>query len=148
MAIRHFIRLLVVQSLYEWFFNNQDGNLKEIFERNLNEFGQDIADPSFGYRLIEGIQKNLSLIEEKIKKYADPQWPIDEIPLINLAILRLSIYELLFSDPQEVPPKVAINEALELASHLSTEESLKFINGVLASVFKEKYGTLPESNTL
>lgn len=141
MALRHFIRLLVVQSLYEWFFNGQTQNLKEIFERNVKEFGEDIPNVEFGYRLINGIEQSLPEIEAKIKKYADVNWPIEEIPLINLSILRLGIYELLFSDPKEVPPKVAINEALELASHLSTEESLKFINGVLASVYKEKYGT-------
>lgn len=146
MATRHLLRLIVVQSLFEWFFNERKENLKDIFERNLKNFASDVQDPEFGYRLVEGIENKLPEIESRIMKYAHSQWPIEEIPLINLSILRLGIYELLFSDPKEVPPKVAINEAVELASILSNEEAVKFINGVLASVYKEKYGT--ESNPL
>jgi N utilization substance protein B len=116
MATRHLLRIIVVQSLYQWLFNNKEGDIRKIFEENLKEFGFDIMDPEYGYRLLDGILNHLDEVEERILKYAEPRWSKKDMPLINLCILILGIYELLFQDPKEVPPKVAISEALEIAN--------------------------------
>jgi len=139
MSTRHLLRVIVVQTLYQWLFNNKEGDIKKIFEENLKEFGFDIKEPSFGYRILEGILNNWQEIEERILKYAEKKWSKNDMPLINLCILILGIYELLFQDPKEVPPKVAISEALEIANFFSNLEAVEFINGILASVYKEKY---------
>jgi N utilization substance protein B len=139
MATRHLLRIIVVQSLYQWLFNNKEGDIRKIFEENLKEFGFDIMDPEYGYRLLDGILNHLDEVEERILKYAEPRWSKKDMPLINLCILILGIYELLFQDPKEVPPKVAISEALEITNFFSNQEAVEFINGVLASVYKEKY---------
>lgn len=104
--------------------------------RNIEEFARNKSDEPFMRRLLDGVlqkQKELDLVIEK----AAPEWPIDRISPIDRNILRLGLYELLFSDRQEVPAKVAINEAIELAKQFGGENSGRFINGVLGAVYKE-----------
>lgn len=137
MATRHISRIIVLQSLYEWsFWNYPKEKWKEIFERNLNEFGHDIENKDFAYKLIEGIVNNLEFLDNMIKK-CSKNWPFEHIPLMEKNILRMAIYEIYFEDKNEVPIKVAINEAIELAKTFITEASAKFINGVLGTVYEE-----------
>lgn len=137
MANRHLSRSIVLQSLFEWDFNSRNsGEAKEIFARNVTEFAPGHGDFSFMENLLNGIlekQKDIDLIIEK----AAPDWPIDKISVMDRNILRLGLYELLFADRSQVPPKVAINEAIELSKTFGGETSSKFINGVLGAVYKE-----------
>lgn len=137
MATRHLIRTVILQSLYEWDFYGQKKDLLQILERNLNEFAPGIDEPEFAWKILKGIIEHLKEIDSLISKSA-PEWPIDKIAIIDRNILRIGIYELLWADPNEVPPKVAINEAIEMAKNYGGINSSKFINGVLGSIFKEK----------
>jgi len=139
MANRHLSRSIVLQSLFEWDFaivNNLPNDFKEIIRRNLKEFGPGLEDDVFIFSLIEKILIKKNTIDEIIQKAA-PEWPLEKISLVDRNILRIGLTELLFSDRKQVPPKVAINEAIELAKTFGGENSSKFINGVLGSVYKE-----------
>jgi len=134
MANRHVSRIIAMQSLFEWDFNDRKDDLKNIIENNIKEFGRDLKEPEFVFGLVDGVVKNLSAIDEVIIKTA-PEWPIDQIQPVDRNVLRLGIYELMFL--KDVPPKVAINEAVELAKTYGGEQSSKFVNGVLGTLFKE-----------
>lgn len=136
MASRHLSRSIVMQSLYEWDFGAKKDNLKLIVERNIKEFGPGLEDQSFVWQLINGVVKNIKRVDGIIETAA-PEWPIAQINIIDRNILRIGIYELLYENKEEVPPKVAINEAIELAKSFGGESSGKFINGVLGTVYKE-----------
>ena len=136
MSSRHLSRSIAMQSLYEWDFLGKKSDLKKITEKNIKEFGPGLKEESFVLELISGVTKHIEEIDEIIEKAA-PQWPIDQIAIIDRNILRIGIYELLFEDKTAVPPKVAINEAIELAKSFGGESSRRFINGVLGTVFKE-----------
>jgi len=126
-----------MQSLYEWdFYGKKPENLKKIIEKNIKEFGPGLEDESFVWQLINGVIKYLPQIDKIIEKAA-PEWPIEQITIIDRNVLRIGLYELLYAKKEEVPPKVAINEAIELAKTFGGESSGKFINGVLGTVFKE-----------
>jgi len=135
MSSRHLSRSIAMQSLYEWDFSNRQLNLEKITERNIKEFGPGLEDEDFIWELVTGTVEHLEEINEIIKKAA-PQWPIDQISIVDRNILRLGIYELLYEDKKAVPPKVAINEAIELAKSFGGENSGRFVNGVLGTVFK------------
>ncbi len=137
MASRHLSRSIAMQSLYEWdFYGKKDNSLKAIVERNLEDFGPGLEDKNFIFELITGIEKHLKEIDKIIEKAA-PEWPIAQIPIIDRNVLRIGLFELLYSNKEEVPPKVAINEAIELAKTFSGPISGKFINGVLGTVYKQ-----------
>lgn len=137
MANRHLSRSIAMQSLYEWDFWGKDENkLKEAVEKNLAEFGPGLDGVEFIWRLVGGVVENVSKLDKIIEKSA-PEWPLDQITIVDRNILRLGLYELLFGDRKEVPPKVAINEAIELAKGFSGESSGKFVNGVLGTVYRE-----------
>jgi len=137
MASRHLSRSIVMQSLYEWDFSGKGGEtLKKIVERNIKEFGPGLEDQTFVWQLINGIVQNLSQIDKVMEKSA-PEWPIEQINIVDRNCLRIGLYELLYANKEEVPPKVAINEAIELAKTFGGESSGKFINGVLGTVYKE-----------
>ncbi len=145
MSSRHLSRSIVMQSLYEWDFNKQrKKSLKSIIQYNIKEFGPGLKDISFIQQLTDGILTNLSQIDKIIEKAA-PERPINQITIIDRCVLRLGLYELLYEDKKEVPPKVAINEAIELGKSFGGESSGKFINGVLGTVYKEieRSKTLP-----
>lgn len=137
MASRHLSRSIAMQTLYEWDFNGQDNAIANaVLEKNLREFGPGLEDQEFPRQLILGVlekQKQLDAIIEK----AAPEWPLGQIAVVDRNILRLSLYELLFGDHDAVPPKVAINEAIELAKSFGGESSGKFVNGVLGTVYRE-----------
>ncbi len=136
MASRHLSRSIVVQSLYEWDFYNKQRDLNSIIERNIEDFGPGLEELDFIWELVAGVIKHLDKIDKIIEKAA-PEWPIAQIPIVDRNVLRIGLYELLYSNKEEVPPKVAINEAIELAKTFSGQISGKFINGVLGTVYKE-----------
>ena len=136
MASRHLSRSIAMQSLYEWDFSGRKGDLEKIVEKNIKEFGPGLEDQSLVWQIVTGVVKNLLKLNKIITKAA-PEWPIDQITIIDRNILRIGLFELLYGKKTEVPPKVAINEAIELAKSFGGESSGKFINGVLGTVFKE-----------
>lgn len=137
MANRHLSRSIVLQSLFEWDLNGvEKKDVPEVLDRNIAEFAPNKTDLPFMQKLLDGVlqkQGELDLVIEK----AAPDWPIDRISPVDRNILRLGLYELLFSDRSEVPAKVAINEAIELAKQFGGENSSRFVNGVLGAVYKE-----------
>jgi N utilization substance protein B len=137
MANRHLSRSIVLQSLFEWDFNALKTNdAQDALVRNVFEFADNAADLEFMKSLLGGIIAKVEDLNTIINKAA-PEWPIDKISTIDRNVLRIGLYELLFSDRGEVPPKVAINEAIELAKTFGGENSGKFVNGVLGAVYKE-----------
>jgi len=136
MATRHLIRTIVLQSLYEWDFYHQKVDLLKIMERNLKEFGPGIDEPEFGFKIINGIVSHWEELNKLIEKNA-PSWPLEQIAPIDRNILRIGLYELLYANKEEVPAKVAINEAIEMAKNFGGENSSKFINGVLGNVYQK-----------
>lgn len=138
MANRHLQRSIVLQTLFEWDFNQdkEDFDIVSSLHRNIDEFAPGITDRAFMEYLLLLVQKKKSVIDEVITKAA-PEWPIDKIANVDRNILRLGLTELLFGERDQVPPKVAINEAIELAKTFGGDKSFKFINGVLGAVYKE-----------
>lgn len=138
MASRHLSRSIAMQSLYEWdVLENKEGELDEIVKRNIAEFGPGLENEGeFVKQIIKGVTEHISDIDKVIERAA-PEWPIDQITLIDRNVLRIGLYELMYSKKDEVPPKVAINEAIELAKNFSGESSGKFINGVMGTIYKE-----------
>jgi N utilization substance protein B len=148
MANRHLSRSIVLQTLFEWDFlsaekkdellskNSESEQIKEILDRNLKEFAPGLEDDNFVLSLVGDVLKKRVTIDEIIEKAA-PDWPIDKISVVDRNILRIGLTELLFGDRSQVPPKVAINEAIELAKTFGGENSGKFVNGVLGAVYKE-----------
>ena len=126
-----------MQSLYEWDFGGKKPDkLEKIVERNLQEFGPGLEDKEFVWEIMTGVVKHLKDIDSIIIKAA-PEWPLEQITIVDRNVLRIGIFELLYANKEEVPPKVAINEAIELAKSFGGESSGKFVNGVLGTVFKE-----------
>jgi len=137
MASRHLSRSIVMQSLYEWDFSGkQPEDLKKIVEKNVQEFGPGLEDQTFVWQLITGVVQRIDDINKIIEKAA-PEWPLEQITIVDRNVLRIGLYELIFGSKEEVPPKVAINEAIELAKTFGGESSGKFINGVLGTVYKQ-----------
>lgn len=136
MATRHLARSIVLQSLYEWDFYGRKSDLAKIMERNLEEFGPGIDETDFVWKIVNGIVKNFNNLNKIIEKSA-PEWPLSQISIIDRNVLRIGLYELMFADRDEVPAKVAINEAIELAKNYGGPNSGKFINGVLGTVYSE-----------
>ncbi len=136
MATRHLIRTVILQSLYEWDFYGRKKDITAILERNLNEFAPGIDEPEFAWKIMKGVAEHLKAIDNIIVKAA-PEWPLDKIAIIDRNILRVGLYELLYADPDEVPPKVAINEAIELAKNYGGPNAARFVNGVLGTIYRE-----------
>lgn len=126
-----------MQSIFEWDFRGKDpAILESITERNIAEFGPGLEETDFIRRLVNGVKDNSAKIDAIIERAA-PEWPIDQITVVDRNLLRLGLYELLFGNREEVPPKVAINEAIELAKTFGSDSSSRFINGVLGTVYRE-----------
>lgn len=121
-----------MQSLYEWDFR-QDTDLDSILDRNINNFQED-CDKQYILEIVKGISKNLEKIDGIIA-HAAPEWPVEQIAIIDKTILRIAVFELTMS--KSVPPKVVINEAVELAKSYGSENSSKFVNGVLGTLFRD-----------
>jgi transcription antitermination protein NusB len=137
MASRHLSRSIALQSLYEWDFNKYESEkLEEIVNRNLDELAPDLEDRDFSHYLVQGVLKHLKELN-KIIGVAAPDWPVEQVAIVDRNIIRIGLFELLFGDKKAVPPKVAINESIELAKGYGGETSGSFVNGVLGSVYKE-----------
>lgn len=140
MANRHLLRSVAMQTLFEWDFNGcDDKKIAGILDKNLKEFASGLDDISFAKSLINGVLKHRKKIDKIIEKIA-PEWPLNQIAVVDRNALRLGLFELLFSKKDEVPSKVAINEAIEIAKVFGSESSGRFVNGVLGTVFKEMGG--------
>ena len=137
MGSRHLARSVAMQSLYEWDFNgDNDSQIDEIISHNMIEFGSRLDDNIFVKKLVRGVLEKRKVIDPIIEKCA-PEWPLEQITMVDRNILRMGIFELMFGDYKETPPKVAINEAIELAKTFGGESSGKFVNGVLGTVYRE-----------
>lgn len=137
MANRHLSRSVAVQVLFEWDFNSYgEDRIDTIIKRNLREFAPGLQDASFVENLVKGVLRERKKLDSFIEKTA-PEWPIGQIALVDRNVLRAGLYELIFGNRKEVPPKVAINEAIELAKTFGGETSGKFVNGVLGTVYRE-----------
>lgn len=135
MSNRHLARTIAMQTLYEWDFNGKDDTqINAMMKGNFHEFAPNFEDNGFVESLISGVLKYKNEIDQILEKYA-PEWPIDQITIVDRNILRLGIFELKYNP--EIPPKVAINEAIELAKTFGGESSGKFVNGVLGAIYKD-----------
>ena len=135
MANRHLGRTIIMQSLYQWDFRSKDTEeLQRALERNLKEFAPEFDDVEFVEGTVNGILTHLDEVENLIIKYA-PQWPLEQITLIDRNVLRIGVFELKFAD--KIPARVAINEAIELAKTFGGESSGKFVNGVLGAIYRD-----------
>jgi N utilization substance protein B len=133
--------MVAMQAIYEWNFR-QDADLDELVERSISEFSNDV-DSTYIRDLISGVTKNSKIIDKEIETCA-PEWPIEQISHVDKSILEIAIFELTHSD--DIPPKVAINEAVELAKQFGSSNSSKFINGVLGSVYDRHIKDKKEKN--
>jgi len=137
MSNRHLSRKIVLQSLFEWDFNGQDDSkIDSILNYNMREFSDGLGDLKFSKKLIKLVFEKKETIDEIIIKAA-PQWPLDKISVVDRNVLRIGISELIFADHKEIPPKVAINEAIELAKSFGGVSSGRFVSGVLGTIYKE-----------
>ena len=144
---RHLGRIVAMQTLYEFDFRNGEGDpieLAPILQRNLDEFRTSIDDTNFVEDVVEGVHKSVSKIDGVIAPAA-PEWPVEQIAKIDKIILRIGVYELIIK--RDVPPKVAINEAVELAKTFGGENSSKFVNGVLGTIYRNSDFYEPETGT-
>jgi len=135
MSNRHLARTIALQTLFAWDFNGQkDNELDKIIVDNFANFAPNFDDGGFVKALVFGVKDNLPKIDKYIVKYAT-EWPLDQITTIDRNILRLGIYELLKT---EIPPRVAINEAIEIAKSFGGDSSGKFVNGVLGALYNDE----------
>lgn len=126
-----------MQALFEKDFNNlSDNKLPDIVDRLVGEFASGLDDRSFLNTLTDGVIRHQEQLDRIIEKAA-PDWPIAQIAVVDRNVLRLGLFELLFSDKNEVPARVAINEAIELAKTFGGDSSGRFVNGVLGAVYRE-----------
>lgn len=138
---RHLGRIIALQTLYEEEFRHDAGDtsfdLDEVLKRNIARYEEMVDDIDFIHVLVRGVLKNAPELDAVLQPVA-PEWPIDQIARMDRLILRMGLYELLYD--KEVPPKVVINEAVELAKAFGGENSSKFINGVLGTVLRQQIG--------
>lgn len=126
-----------MQSLFEWDFNQYpDSAIESVTKRIIDEFAPGIDDDLFTLSLVLGVLDQKEKLDKIISKAA-PDWPIDQIAVVDRNVLRIGLYELIFGNRQEVPARVAINESIELAKTFGGENSGRFVNGVLGAVYKE-----------
>ena len=124
-----------MQCLFMWDFNGQkDKDLENIVRGSFANFAPTFDDKGFVKRLLTGVLKNIEIIDNNIIKYAT-EWPLDQITIVDRNILRVGVYELILAE--DIPPKVAINEAIEIAKTFGGESSGKFVNGVLGAIYKD-----------
>lgn len=135
MSNRHLARTIAMQSLFLWDFKGKtQEDLPVIIKSIFDNFAPQFDDHGFVENLIKGVISRLEEIDAFITKYAT-EWPLDQITIVDRNILRIGIYELKFND--EIPEKVAINEAIEIAKTFGSESSGKFVNGVLGAIYKD-----------
>lgn len=132
-SYRHLLRTCVMQTIFAIEFRPENSP-EETLDAAIEEFAPKVTETDFAYNTLKGVLKHREEIVKILQKFA-PEWPVEKIAKIDRAILEIGIYEIVFDD--EIPPVVAINEAVEIAKHFGDANSSKFINGVLSSVMKE-----------
>jgi transcription antitermination protein NusB len=146
---RHLGRIVALQSLYEYEFRKESQDdtvdVQEILKRNLERYETAIDDTAFVETLVNGVLEAQVSIDEKIQPIA-PDWPIEQIARVDRNILRIGVFELL-NQADIVPPKVAINEAVELAKAFGSDNSSKFVNGVLGTAYRTLIEGADNGNT-
>jgi transcription antitermination protein NusB len=145
---RHLGRIIALQTLFEQDFrksaSDKNFDLEAVLRRNIARYEATVEDTDFIERLVRGVDKNVAELDKTLQPIA-PEWPIDQIARMDRVILRMGLYELTYED--SVPPKVVINEAVELAKSFGSENSSKFVNGVLGTALRQKNGEAePEDN--
>lgn len=135
MSNRHQARTVALQSLYEWDFYDGARDLKEVIERNLEELAPGLDEKDFSRQIALGVAEHRAEIDEAITTFA-PDWPLAKITTVDRNVLRIGTYELRYNF--DIPSKVAINEAIELAKTYGGESSGKFVNGVLGAVYRDQ----------
>jgi len=136
---RHLGRIVALQTLYECEFRDNLGDeslkIDEVIKRNLDRYGDTIGDQDYVKKLVKGVSEIANQLDARLQPVA-PEWPIKQISAVDRTILRMGVYEL-ENMSDIVPPKVAINEAVELAKSFGSENSSKFVNGVLGTIYRE-----------
>ena len=144
---RHLGRIIALQTLYELDFRRdaKDDNfdLNEVLERNIARYDSMVDDKSFVEKLVNGVAKHEKVLDAALQPIA-PEWPIDQIARMDRIVLRIGLYELTYD--KSVPPKVVINEAVELAKAFGGENSSKFVNGVLGTALRSDENTDSQPN--
>src|SRR3989338_6689031 len=136
MANRHLSRTIAMQSLFEWDVNGRLDDLDVVVARNIEQLAPGMEDDTFVHGLVKGVVDHIQEIDAVITETA-PEWPVEQIAPVDRNVLRVGIYELQFL--KDVPPKVAINEAVELGKTFGGERSGKFVNGELGTLYKVRY---------
>lgn len=146
---RHLGRIVALQSLYEYDFRmdseDSTADIDEILGRNLQRYETAIDDKDFVETLVKGIIAQQADLDDRIQPIA-PDWPLKQVARVDLTILRMGLYELLHLG-KVVPPKVAINEAVELAKAFGSDNSSKFVNGVLGTAYRTLIAGEPDNAT-
>lgn len=142
MANRHLGRTIALQSLFEWDFYSGQKPIEDALKRNVAEFEPKFKDVDFTNTLVQGVLAHSTELNDLIRKYA-PDWPLEQITLVDRNVLRIGLYELKYD--KDIPPKVAINEAIELAKTFGGDSSGRFVNGVMGSIYRDmvEAGELP-----
>lgn len=137
MANRHLQRSVAMQTLFEWDFDGFPADrLRELADRNCREFAPGLEDYDFVAYLLDGVRDHQGTIDALIAQCA-PEWPLEQVAMVDRNVLRLGVFELVHGDYAAVPPKVAINEAIELAKTFGSDSSPRFVNGVLGTIYRE-----------
>lgn len=143
---RHLGRIIALQTLYEQDFRRDAGDetfdIEAVLQRNIDRYDDMVDDVEFVRNLVAGVTKHSAELDEKLQPIA-PEWPIDQIARMDRAVLRIGLYEL--ENEKDVPPKVVINEAVELAKAFGGENSSKFVNGVLGTALRNMTGETSET---
>ena len=134
MSNRHLARTIAMQTLFLWDFKGKNVDIDEVEESVLTNFSPNFEDKNFVGHLLEGVKARIDAIDRYIIKYAT-EWPLDQITIVDRNILRIGVYELVYD--KDIPAKVAINEAIEIAKTFGSESSGKFVNGVLGAIYKD-----------
>jgi len=143
MSNRHLARTIAMQTMFSWDFNGkQEQDLEVLIKHNFQQFAPKFNDHGFVKAIINGVIDNITEIDGYITKYAT-EWPLDQITIVDRNILRIGVYELIFD--KDIPAKVAINEAIEIAKTFGGESSGKFVNGVLGAIFKDVGASLKKT---
>lgn len=136
---RHLGRIITLQSLYEYECRTKAGDpeaeINSIVAKNIEPYSKSLGDTEFVYMLTKNVANNFKSLDQALRPLA-PEWPIESIAAIDRNILRIGLYELTKNN-DSVPPKVAINEAVELAKSFGSDNSSKFVNGVLGTAYKQ-----------
>jgi transcription antitermination protein NusB len=135
MSNRHLARTIAMQTLFLWDFNGKkDVDLHRAVREVFDNFAPQFNDHGFVESILDGVIGNINEIDRYITKYAT-EWPLDQITIVDRNVLRIGVYELVYNE--EIPAKVAINEAIEIAKAFGSESSGKFVNGVLGAIYKD-----------